>query len=208
MSGAIGKPLHFRMQMISGDKRLGWNVPVETNKWRYELAKENRGGPLVFDHGHHLQAVALWLFGDVKDAFAWIETNVQPTGQVIDAPASLIWRHENPPVYTSWDVTYAPKMRIRSDYYAGNEHFEIVGETGVIKVTRASARPLDEPVLTLYQDGEVRAFHNIEADWGYSFKLSTEHFVRFLCGKEERIILTAEEGRRVLEFFSIVIFSN
>ena len=92
-------------------------------------------------------------------------------------------------------------------YYAGNEHFEIVGETGIITVTRASARPLDEPVLTLYQDGEVRAFHNIEADWGYSFKLSTEHFIRFLCGKEERIILTAEEGRRVLEFSHILMDS-
>ena len=64
---------------------------------------------------------------------------------------------------------------------------------------RCSDRLLDEPVLTVYADGEVRAFHNLETDWGASFRLSTEHFVRFLAGEEERPVLTAAEGRRVLE---------
>jgi len=54
----------------------------------------------------------------------------------------------------------------------------------------------------------VRAFHNIESDWGLSFRRSTEHFVRFLAGQEERIILTAEEGRRVLEFAHLVLRSS
>jgi hypothetical protein len=46
----------------------------------------------------------------------------------------------------------------------------------------------------------VRAFHNLETDWGVSFRLSTEHYVRFLHGQEPRPILTGMEGRRVLEF--------
>jgi hypothetical protein len=58
------------------------------------------------------------------------------------------------------------------------ERFEIQGEEGMIQVTRCSDRMLDEPALTLYRNGEVRAFHNLDADWGASFTLSTVHFLR------------------------------
>lgn len=206
--GAIGQPLHFRMKMVSGNRDLAWPVPAETYRWRDELAEQGLGGPLVFDHGHHMLAVALWLFGDVRDVFARIETTRLPTGHVVDAPASLTWRHKAPPVHGIWDITVAPKMRIRTDYYAGHEQFEIQGETGTIEVHRASDRLLDEPVLTLYCDGEVRAFHNLGSDWGEGFRRSTEHFVRVLCGEEDRAVLTAAEGRRVLEFAHLMMKSS
>lgn len=198
--GAIGAPLHFRMKMVSGDQRLAWPVPAETTAWRQELARTGRGGPLVFDHGHHMLAVALWLFGDVRDAFARIEHTVLPSGRHVDAPASAVWRHVDPPVHGVWDVTAAPRLRIRTDYYAGHEQFEIQGEEGLLCVHRCSDRLLDEPVLTLYRDGEVRAFHHLEDDWGESFRRSTEHFIRFLGGSEHSPVLTGVEGRRVLEF--------
>jgi len=144
----------------------------------------------------------------VRDVFARIETTELPSGRVIDAPASVLWRHVNPPVHGIWDVSVAPKMRVRTDYYASHEQFEIQGEAGIIQVNRASGRLLDEPVLTVYRDGEVCAFHNIEGDWGASFRRSTEHFVRFLTGQEEHIVLTPEEGRRVLEFSHLVLESS
>ena len=165
------------------------------------------GGPLLFDHGHHLLAVACWLFGDVRDVFARIEETTLPSGSVVDAPASLTWRHWDPPVHGIWDISAAPRMRIRTDY-PGHEQFEIQGETGIITVTRCSDRLLDEPVLTLYADGEVRAFHNLETDWGVSFRRSTEHFVRFLRGQEPRAILTGMDGRRVLEFAHALMQSS
>jgi predicted dehydrogenase len=206
--GAIGRPLHFRMKMVSGNREFAWQVPPETNAWRDTLGTQGLGGPLVFDHGHHMMAVALWLFGNVRDVFARIETTTLPSGRVIDAPASVLWRHVDPPVHGIWDVAAAPKMRVRTDYYASHEQFEIQGETGIIQVSRASGRLLDEPVLTVYGDGEVRAFHNLESDWGASFRQSTEHFVRFLAGQEARIVLTPEEGRRVLEFAHLVLESS
>jgi hypothetical protein len=68
-----------------------------------------------------------------------------------------------------WDVSLALKMTLRSDYYADAERFEIQSEEGIITVTRCSDPMLDEPTLTLYRGGEVRAFHNLESDWGTSF---------------------------------------
>jgi predicted dehydrogenase len=207
-AGAIGQPLHFRMKVVSGDQQYAWPVPPETTAWRQALGRAGLGGPMLFDHGHHMLAVACWLFGDVRDAFARIDTTTLPGGRVVDAPASLTWRHRDPPVHAIWDIAVAPRMRIRTDYYAGHERFEIQGETGLITVSRCSDRLLDEPVLTLYADGEVRAFHNLETDWGQSFRLSTEHFVRVLRGEEAGAVLTAGEGRRVLELAHLLARSS
>jgi predicted dehydrogenase len=201
MQGAIGTPSHFRMKVVFGDRSTAWSVPTETDAWRQELGIKGMGGPLVFDHGHHLMAVALWLFGDVQDVFARIETTRTPAGSVLDAPATLTWRHRDPLLHGMWDVSLALKMRIRTDYYASHEQFEIQGESGLIEVNRCSDRLLDEPALTLYKDGEIRAWHNIADDWAESFRASTLHFIEVLKGRAPEAALTAEEGRRVLELF-------
>jgi predicted dehydrogenase len=198
--GAIGRPVHFRMKVVLGDASQAWHVPVESNAWRQALAAEGGPGPMVFDHGHHMMAVALWLFGDVVDGFARFDHTTLPSGRVIDAPSSLMWRHATPGgmLHGMWDVSAAPRMTMRTDYYPDNERFEIQGEEGILQVTRCSDRLLDEPVLTLYRDGEVRSFHNIEADWGNSFRLSTLHHLDVLAGREAQMIFTGEQGRQVL----------
>jgi predicted dehydrogenase len=99
-------------------------------------------------------------------------------------------------------------MTLRSDYYADAERFEIQGEEGIVQVTRCSDRMLDEPVLTLYRDGEVRAFHNLAADWGESFTLSTRHFLDVLAGREPEEAPTAREGRRVIALYDLFQRSN
>jgi predicted dehydrogenase len=205
--GAIGKPLHFRMKVVMADRGQAWSVPEAASRWRHALAAEGRGGPIVFDHGHHMMAVALWLFGDVRDGYACIERTETPAG-LYDAPATLTWRHADPPVHGVWDVSLALKMTLRTDYYADAERFEIQGEEGVIQVTRCSDRMLDEPALTLYRDGEVRAFHNLDADWGGSFARSTRQFLDVLAGRAEQEILTAREGRRVIALYDLFQRSN
>ena len=206
-TGAIGKPLHFRMKVVMADRAQAWHVPEAASRWRHALAAEGRGGPMVFDHGHHMMAVALWLFGDVRDGFACIERTETPVG-VYDAPATLTWRHADPPVHGMWDVSLALKMTLRTDYYADAERFEIQGEEGIITVTRCSDRMLDEPALTLYRDGEVRAFHNLDADWANSFPRSTRHFLDVLAGREPQEVLTAREGRRVIALYDLFQRSN
>ena len=205
--GAIGRPLHFRMKVVMADRAQAWRVPDAASCWRNALAAEGRGGPMVFDHGHHMMAVALWLFGEVRDGFACIERTETPAG-VYDAPATLTWRHANPPVHGMWDVSLALKMTLRTDYYADAERFEIQGEEGIIQVTRCSDRMLDEPALTLDRDGEVRGFDNLDADWSASFKLSTRHFLDVLAGRGLEEALTAREGRRVIAFDHLFQRSN
>jgi predicted dehydrogenase len=147
-AGAVGKPLHFRMKVVMAHRAQAWDVPAAASAWRHALAAEGRGGPMVFDHGHHMMAVALWLFGDVRDGFACIERTETPSGPY-DAPATLAWRHRDPPVHGIWDVSLALKMQLRTDYYADAERFEIQGDEGILTVTRCSDRLIDEPVLTL-----------------------------------------------------------
>ncbi|MCK6452691.1 MAG: Gfo/Idh/MocA family oxidoreductase [Alphaproteobacteria bacterium] len=201
--GAIGKPVHFRMKVAIGDRSRAWKVDPRTNAWRYALGAGGKGGPLVFDHGHHMMAVALWLFGDVRDCFARIDSTPMPAGHSLDAPATLTWRHRDPPIHAMWDVSLALKMLVRTDYYASHERFEIQGESGIIQVNRCSDRLMDEPVLTLYRDGEQRAWHCIEQDWGESFRRSTLHFIDFLMGRTDCAVLSGREGRRVVELFHL-----
>jgi predicted dehydrogenase len=205
--GAIGKPLHFRMKVVMADRAQAWHVPEAASRWRHALAADGRGGPMVFDHGHHMMAVALWLFGDVRDGFACIERTRTPAG-VYDAPATLFWRHNEPPVHGMWDVSLALKMTLRTDYYTDAERFEIQGEEGILTVTRCSDKMLDEPALTLYRGGELRAFHNLDTDWANSFPRSTKHFLDVLAGREPQAILTAREGRRVIALYDLFQRSN
>ena len=102
----------------------------------------------------------------------------------------------------------ALKMALRTDYYADAERFEIQGEEGVIQVTRCSDRMLDEPALTLYRDGEVRAFHNLDSDCGASFTRSTRHFLDVIAGREPQEILTSREGRKVIALYELFQLSN
>jgi len=198
--GAIGRPLRLRIHMIMGNSQFAWEEEEASVLWPLELNRAGHGGVMVLDHGWHIFAVALWLFGDVRDVFARIDRTALPwDGLYMDAPASMSWRHVDPPVHANYDCTFAPEMLVRTDYYASNEWIEITGETGIIKISRCSARPLDEPVLSVYSNGEVHQFHNIEADWGESFRLSTVQYLKFLKKEDDRLILTPEEGRKILE---------
>ena len=149
--GAIRRPLHFRLKMVSESREFAWHVPPETNERREMLGKNGLGGPLVFDHGPLFDSCCALALRERARFFARIETPTLPSGRAINAPASALWRHVTPPVHGIWDVAAAPKIRVGTDYYASHEEFEIQGETGVIQVSRASGRLLDEPELTVLQ---------------------------------------------------------
>lgn len=197
--GAIGRPLHCRLRTAAGDPAFGWRVDGATWSWRRDLWAAGRAGRLTFDDGHHKMAVACWLFGEVAEVYARIDRTPDATGAPVDAPATLTWVHRSPPVHVLWDIVYAPRLRIRSRYYALDECIEITGETGILRIARLTGHMLDEPVLTLYRDGRVEAFHDLEADWGASFTLATRAFLDRLAGGAAPARLTGREARMVLE---------
>jgi predicted dehydrogenase len=90
-------------------------------------------------------------------------------------------------------------MLIRSKYYAGDEWVEITGSRGVIWVNRCSGEMLEVPAVALYCDGETRAIHDLETDWGVSFLRAGQDFVSAI--REARpCSLTGTEAREVLQF--------
>jgi predicted dehydrogenase len=165
--GAIGDVVGFHMKMV-GTGLGGWDVPWQSYVWQFEQAKAGRG-ILVYDDGWHKFAVARWLFGDVEEVMAWIGNTELGGGFGMDAPTTIMWRHTNG-VRGVWDITAAPQMYLRSDYYTNDERFEVTGQLGYARVNRCTGRGIQQPSLEVYRDGEVRAFHALDDDWGSSFK--------------------------------------
>lgn len=88
---------------------------------------------------------------------------------------------------------------IRSKYYAGDDWVEITGSRGVIWVNRCSGEMLQGPATVLYRDGETRAFHDLETDWGVSFLRQGQDFLAAI--REGRsCTLSGPEARQVLQF--------
>ena len=196
-SGAIGAVAGLHMKMV-GTARGGWDVPA--GSYEVQMRQMQRGrGILVFDDGWHKLATALWMFGPIAEVRAWIgETEVVP-GFAVDAPTTISWRHENG-VRGVWDITLAPDMYLRSDYYTNDERWEVTGTSGFARVNRCTGRGIQEPSLEVYRDGEVRSFHALDDDWASSFRDSGRHWLRWLRTGEGPLWWSAEEAVDVLRF--------
>ena len=107
------------------------------------------------------------------------------------------------------EVSYAPDMYIRSDYYGADEFFEIQGTSGFIWVTRYTGKMLDLPPLMLYNsDGQTTGFAHVDADWANSFKASSSHFIDSLIAGAQPD-MTGDLAIKVLQLcFAVYQASN
>jgi predicted dehydrogenase len=196
-SGQLGEVAGYHMKMV-GSGRGGWDVPADAYEWQFQQMRNGRG-ILVFDDGWHKLATALWLFGPVKEVRAWVgSTEVVPT-IAIDAPSTLLWEHESG-IRGVWDITLAPDMYLRSDYYTNDERWEVTGRRGYARVNRCTGRGIQQPSLEVYVDGEMRSYHALDDDWASSFRDSGRHWLHWLRNGDGPLLWSAEEAMDVLRF--------
>jgi predicted dehydrogenase len=194
-SGELGEVSGYHLKMV-GTGRGGWEVPGSSYEWQFAQMRNGRG-ILVFDDGWHKLSTALWLFGPIREVRAWIgTTEVFPTIE-IDAPSTLVWEHDSG-IRGVWDITLAPDMYLRSDYYTNDERWEVTGRRGYARVNRCTGRGIQQPSLEVYADGELRGYHALDDDWASSFRDSGRHWLRWLHTGEGPMWWSAEEATHVL----------
>jgi predicted dehydrogenase len=196
-SGEIGSVSGYHMKMVASG-RGGWDVPANSFEWQFRQMKEGRG-ILVFDDGWHKMATAHWLFGPIKEVRAWLGGTEVVPGITIDAPATMVWEHENG-VRGVWDITLATDMYLRSDYYTNDERWEVTGWKGYARVNRCTGRGIQQPSLEVYVDGEMRSYHALDDDWASSFRDSGLHWLRYLRTGEGPMLWSGEEAADILRF--------
>jgi len=179
-SGEIGEPAGLHMKIVATG-RGGWDVPMSSYVWQFEQARDGRG-MLVFDHGWHQLAIAMWLLGPIERIFGWLgETEIVP-GIVMDAPSTLVWQHASG-VRAVLDITFAPDTFFHSDHYTGDERVELTGTKGFVRCNRISAYGIQEPSLVVYRDGETRARHALPDRLPDSFAASAAHGLAHFRGE-------------------------
>lgn len=196
-SGAIGDVSGYHMKMVASG-RGGWEVPAGSYEWQFQQMQRGRG-ILIFDDGWHKLATAIWLFGPVREVRAWIGNTEIVPGIEIDAPSTIMWEHDNG-VRGVWDITLAPDLYLRSDYYTNDERWEVTGRKGYARVNRCTGRGIQQPSLEVYVDGEMRAFHALDDDWASSFRDSGRHWLRWLHTADGPMWWSGEEAVDVLRF--------
>jgi len=196
-SGDIGAVAGYHLKMV-GTGNGGWDVPWSSFEYQLEQIKLGRG-ILVFDDGWHKLTTALWLFGPVREVRAWIGTTSFGSGIDLDAPSVIAWEHANG-VRGVWDITLAPDMYLRSDYYTNDERWEVTGTKGFVRLNRVTGRGIQEPSLEVYADGEMRGFHALDDDWASSFRDSGRYWLRWLRTGEGPLLWNGSEAVSVLRF--------
>ena len=196
-SGAIGDVVGYHLKMV-GSGRGGWDVPMSSYEWQFRQMQRGRG-ILVFDDGWHKLSTALWLFGPVREVRAWIGATEVVPGIAVDAPTTIAWEHTSG-VRGVWDITLAPDLYLRSDYYTNDERWEVTGSRGYARVNRCTGRGVQQPSLEVYVDGEMRASHALDDDWASSFRDSGRHWLRWLHTGSGSLRWSAHDAIQVLRF--------
>ena len=204
-SGAIGDVSSYHLKMV-GSGRGGWDVPMSSYQVQFEQMQRGRG-VLVFDDGWHKLATALWLFGPVREVRAWIGNSEVVPGVNIDAPTSIAWEHESG-IRGVWDISLAPDLYLRSDYYTNDERWEVTGRRGFARVNRCTGRGIQQPSLEVYVDGEMRSSHALDDDWASSFRDSGRHWLQWLHTGDGPLWWSGAEAVDVLRFALAVYASS
>jgi predicted dehydrogenase len=195
--GAIGRPTNVRIRTVVGQTDAPFQAGLRAEGYVWRLNNLSPGGHL-FDDMVHKYALALWLFDqDIISVQAVVRRR-----DLFFEPCAAIFEYEDQGLLGSMEVSYAPKMWIRSSYYGADEFLEVQGDEGFLWVTRCTGEMLDLPAVMVYRGDEkeraMTGFSDVDADWATGFKRSSAHFVdSLLAGTTPD--MTAEEAAKVLQ---------
>ena len=117
-------------------------------------------------------------------------------GVAIDAPTTIAWEHANG-IRGVWDITLAPDMYLRSDYYTNDERWEVTGRRGLRarEPLHRARHPAAEP-RGVRRRRDARRTTTLDDDWGSSFDKQTRAtFYRYLVHGGEEPLWNAEHAR-------------
>jgi predicted dehydrogenase len=194
-SGEIGEPVGLAMKIVNTG-RGGWDVLPQSWEWQFEQTRDGRG-MLVFDHGWHQLALAVWLFGPIRRVFGWVGSTELAPGFALDAPATVVWEHHDG-LRGVLDLTLAPDMYFRSEYYSCDERVEVTGFRGSVRCNRISSTGRQEPSVEVYAEGEVRELHAVPDSGDAGFIASTQHLVDLCRGRETDVNMSGDTALEVM----------
>ena len=172
--GVIGDPNLIRIRTILGSETnhgTEWLREPGALTWRRDANK--LPGGIVFDHGVHSYATAMWWVGDPEQVFGIVNTT---NDFHIEAPAATTWKFRDRTCIGIFDYALTNQMTIKSKYYAMDEFFEIYGPKGSIMITRCTGEVLDmPPLMVVTEEGnkEIEVAH----DWIEGFNGAARDFI-------------------------------
>ncbi len=183
-AGEIGEPLSLRCKLTNGYGGKGEFAHGKSGAWdRRDDLELSGGGAVTFDHGYHIYSLAFYFIDRVESVFAWIGQRRDENGYTWDSPAMISWKYRDKSRFGVWEQVWCDDLKVLSDYYAGEDRFEISGSRGLIWITKCTAQFWQMPPLVLFRDGKMISFHHLETDWQASFDRCTQNFIDSIAGK-------------------------
>jgi predicted dehydrogenase len=195
--GAIGHPTNVRIRTVVGQTDSAFQAGLRADGYVWRLNNMSPGGHL-FDDMVHKYAMALWLFDqDIVSVQAVVRRR-----DLFFEPCAAIFEYEDETLLGSMEVSYAPKMYLRSAYYGADEFIEVQGDEGFLWVTRCTGEMLDLAPVMVYR-GEagnqtMTGYNDMDADWGTGFKRSSAHFIDSLLAGTPAD-MSADQAAKVLQ---------
>jgi predicted dehydrogenase len=196
-AGEIGEPRFIRFMVVRGKQVGGWQESESAKEWRRD--PKLSGGNFFFDHGAHVAATIVHFMGRVEAVHAITGRNVGAEISDTGGAAAITFRHVDGRGLGTWTGITSPDLTVSTDYYSADERAEITGDRGIIWINQSSARLLGGPPVSLYRDGEVRHFTDMETDWGESFRTGGMEFTAAIANGGH-LGVTADDARHVLAF--------
>ncbi len=206
-AGAIGHPTMCRIKTVVANTDTSFQNNLDPSGYVWRFNSESPGGHL-FDDMVHKYGTAIWLFDDLD--ITSVQSIVRQGPLFFEAPMAAIWEYERASLLGMMEVTYAPRMNIRSSYFGADEFFEIQGTDGFIWVTRCTGEMLDlAPLIVYHSDGTTTSYSNLESNWLEGFKRSSKQFIDALLEGRPDPEMTPEMAIKTLQFcFAVYQASN